>query len=258
LPDVLRAAVRPGGRYALAVVPALCAGDGVLFGGSLNAVLAACAESTGDSQTLLSLAVQFVASIRTGDRLDIAVRAERTGRRVSQMSLTGSVQGRTAFAAVAAVGQLDPWTYAGLAAPRGLPSPDACEPRSYSLGGADSVAGLLDVRLVPAVSPQGPRQQPGRRLLWARVLGCTAQTSASLGMLSDHIPLVATQVLAPLTRATTIAGSLQVLGRSDSKWVLVDALVEASNRTIAVGRARLWSADGTFLGKAEQTLLVAD
>lgn len=244
-------------RFTLAVVDRVCAGDGVLFGGTMMSVLVSCAEALTDGADVLSLAVQFVAPARTGDQLEVDSQVERLGRRVTQIRLAGRVAGQLVANALASLGRPGRWTFVDLRRPTGVPPPDDCEPRTYRLGGPDSVAGLLDVRRVPATTAAGEADSPGRRLLWGRVPGCTGHTAASLALLADHVPFVATQALAPLTRATTVAGALFAPRRSPHEWVLLDVRVDVADATVCCGGALIWSPEGTFLGRSEQTLLIA-
>lgn len=195
--------------------------------------------------------VQFVGSADVGDRIDCHAEVLATGRRTSQVRVTGTVDDRIVFAAVggtsdAKSGPAD----AQFGTMPIVPPPDEVGPWRPEV----PFPIPRDVPSWLTASELREVHEP-RHVLWARMKGMR-QTRATLGFLADLVPSSVVRAAGRQGGGKSLDNAMRFGPVPDTDWILVDFDPYLVSGGYAHGAARLWSTDGTLLGVASQTASV--
>lgn len=250
------------GRATFRLTKGLARHDGRLYGGTALAAAIALAEhSTG--RPSLWTTVQFVSGASVvGDRIDCQVEVLASGRRASQVRVTGRLGDQELFCALGAtaVPKANALWGSFERAPE-VPDPEDCELFRFPLPPSmlDTKAGIdrsMDIRI--AREPGQPAT-PGDLRFWVRLPGRRA-TPAVLGFLADMVPMSVVHALGHMGGGTSLDNTLRVAAPADTEWVLLQLDPHSARGGFGTGTAHAWAPDGTLLGTASQTaaLLVLD
>ena len=233
--------------------PKLCRGDGGLFGGTALAATLASFEIVS-SRPALWATVQFVGAATQGDVIDVCTSVVARGRYVDQLQATATVGGRLVFSALGSTATRRPDGITGLGhtMPVVVP-PEALEPMRPGRAGpeVEPMGHYLasEFREIPA----DEADRPGRLLMWARVLGESTTTAASLGFLADMVPLAVCRAVGVQGAGTSLDNTLRVGHLVDTEWVLVELDAHVADGGYGYGVSHMWSPDGTLMATGSQT-----
>lgn len=226
--------------------------DGKFYGGTGIAVTTAAMEAETGRDALWATA-QFVGSADLGDRFDCHVEVLASGRRTSQLRMTGTVDGRLVVTALGAtgdarVGQLN----AQFGAMPDVPPPDQTPEWRPHAGVTipHQVESWINAAELREMSGTG-----ARRTMWARMRGMR-HTRATLGFLADMVPSAVVSAAGRMGAGTSLDNAMRFGPRPDTDWMLIDFDPYLAAGGYVHGGARLWSEDGTLLGVASQTATV--
>ncbi len=234
------------GHWTFELTPGLSRLDGKFYGGTGVAVATAVTEAETGRRALWS-SVQFVASAATGDRLDCRVEVVASGRRTSQVRVSGWHQERLVFSGLGAAGEVRPGTVeAAFGEMPELPSPEHCPkwaPLAF-LGDTAGRPGWLGVTDARAANATGS--------MWMRLEG-RPLTTAAMGFLADVVPNGVLRAAGRLGAGTSLDNTVRFGRQPHGDWMLVEVEPHVVSGGYVHGAARLWTQDGTLLGVASQT-----
>lgn len=234
------------GEWAFDVTPGLSRMDGKFYGGTGIAVAAAVMEAeTG--RAALWTSVQFVASALTGERLQARVEIPASGRRTSQVQVTGRSGDRLVFTAIGATGaaQSSPLTASFGTMPAVAP-PEECErwlPRMFMDGNEESI-GWLSISDVRTDTATG--------CMWLR-MNERPLSRPAMCFLADVIPNGVMRAAGRTGAGTSLDNTVRFGPEPEGDWMLVEVDPHMVCGGYVHGSARLWSRTGTLLGVASQT-----
>jgi acyl-CoA thioesterase len=241
--------MRPDGTLSAVVAAHLARFDARLFGGTAIGLSVAAIEAVTERDALW-VTTQFVSSAQTGTALQIVAEVLASGRKVSQVRLTGTADsGRIVFTALGAAADIEGADDAAAAQAHVMP---------VVASPADSVPILLpsdfgdvgwhtefDARLGAA----GAGERAG---IWLRFRDGSPITSARLAFVADLVPLVVARMCGT-NSGVSLDNTIRIIRPVDTEWVLVDIHAHGAFRGYGTGTALLWSQDGTLLASASQT-----
>ena len=234
------------GRWSFELTPPLSRMDGKLYGGTGIAVSVAAFEAE-TARDALWTTVQFVGSADIGERVDCHVEVLASGRRTSQVRLTGSVDGRVAIAAIGATGahrengiEIDVPTMPD------VPGPDSAEPLGVRWHANVNTGWLLlaEMRQVDLAD--------GGYAIWGR-LRDIPHSRATISFIADMVPSSVARAAGYMGGGTSLDNSMRFGRFSQTDWVLLEFDPWFAANSYLHGAARVWAEDGTLLGVASQT-----
>lgn len=236
-------------RYSLEVTPRLTRLDAKFYGGTGAAVVAAVMEAATRRSALWET-VQFVSSADIGERLDCVVDVLASGRRTSQVQVTGRAGDRTVFVAIGSAGERrDGVLDAQFGAMPDVGGPDDAEPfeRRMPFRRLEGHRGWLDLIDMRVLDLPG-----GRMAMWAR-LRDRPLTRAALGFLTDVVPMSVVRAAGRAGAGTSLDNTVRFGPDPAGEWVLVDPDPHLAAGGYVHGAARVWTPAGTLLAVASQT-----
>lgn len=252
------------GAGTFTLVPHLCRPDGRFYGGSAIAVALAASEEVTGRPALWST-TQLVGTGAVGATATLATAVVASGRTVSQVQVTATIDGELLFTALGACA--DPID-GGLAG-EGVSMPDVPPPEdcpvmwgpdhapTFAFQEAPMSIGqhLVSEHRLAALGPTDARR--GRRALWSRVVpperSGGPMTPAGIGFVADMVPIAVTDACGVMGAGTSLDQTLRLGRPCASEWVLLDVQAEVATGGLGHGRALVWSPDGVCLGVASQT-----
>jgi acyl-CoA thioesterase len=237
-----------GADASFELTPHLSRSDGRLYGGTAVAIAVAAMEAVAERPALW-VTVQFVASVETGQRLDVHTEVLAAGRRVWQLRLTATCGDEVIFAGLGAAGSprvdvLDVrFAQMPAVAP---PQPVAADSPKGRVPGWFSVTDI-----VPASWLDG-NPRPERQTVWIRFRD-HPMTRAGLGFFADMVPASIARAAGRSGTGTSLDNTIRFGAEPSGDWVLVDASPELAVGGYGTGAVRLWSVAGDLLGVATQT-----
>jgi acyl-CoA thioesterase len=193
---------------------------------------------------------QFVGTADVGERFDCRVDVLATGRRTSQLRMTGLVGDRLVLAAIGATGDTRPKPLnVQFGTMPDVPSPDETpewRPNVTIPIPADVESWLSIVELRGVAAPDFDSA------MWARMRGMP-QTRATLGFLADMVPSRVVSAAGRVGAGTSLDNAMRYGPRPETDWILVEFDPYFAAGGYAHGGARLWAQDGALLGVASQT-----
>jgi acyl-CoA thioesterase len=222
--------------------------DGRLYGGTAVAIAVATMEAVAERPVLWST-VQFVASVETGQRIDVHTEVLAEGQRIWQLRLTATCRGEVIFAGLGAAGS----PRENVLDIRFAQMPEVAPPELVAASTPpDRVPGWYSVTdVVPARWIDGDTR-PRRQSVWLRFRDHPL-TRASLGFFADMVPASIARAAGRSGTGTSLDNTIRFGVEPSGDWVLVDAAPEIAVGGYGTGGVRLWSVDGDLLGMATQT-----
>jgi acyl-CoA thioesterase len=89
--------------------------------------------------------------------------------------------------------------------------------------------------------------------MWARVLGESETTAATLGFMADMVPLAVCRAVGVQGAGTSLDNTLRVGHLVDTEWVLVELDAHVADGGYGYGVSHMWSPDGTLMATGSQT-----
>lgn len=246
-------------HWRLPVTEDVCTPLGFLYGGAgLAAGVAAMEEAT--ARPVLWATAQFLASAYPPATLDFRIALGAEGGQIAQARVVATADDGTEVLVVTGAFGNRPIEAAGdwLAAPEGLPPPDACPPRIHQHATPTGIITRLDMRIAEGRQPDELDGTPGtgRTRLWARAPGLDLTDGAVLALLADYVPFGVGQALGQRAGGTSLDTTLRVVRVVPTEWLLLDVRIAAVDRGVAHGQLDMWTADGTLLATASQSAVV--
>ena len=96
----------------------------------------------------------------------------------------------------------------------------------------------------------------GRASLWVH-LPSLEMSAAALAIVGDYVPFGIGQALGHRAGGNSLDNTLRVVRRHPTEWILADIRVHAVADGFGHGLVHLWAEDGTLLGTASQSAIVA-
>jgi acyl-CoA thioesterase len=244
------------GRSSFELVPHLARMDGRLYGGAAVAVSVAAMEAETDGFARWTT-VQFVGLSEMGERITCQTDVLASGRRTSQVRVTGSVGDRVVFDAIGATSSREAkGLHVQFADPPAVPPPDECPEFRLTVPKALRRAQGLEERAsfkVPIEFRQASPAHDGKRIaLWARVAGHVA-TPPMLGFLADFVPMGVARASGRAGGGVSLDNTIRFGPATEDEWVLVGLDPHFAYGGYGHGIAHLWAADGTLVATASQT-----
>ncbi len=249
-------------RWTLDVPLGLCSGLHTLWGGvGLAAAVVAMERSAG--RPCAWSAVQYVRPIRVGASLQIAVERGSRGRRLSQLQVTGRVDGEVAIAGQGSLGGAGELDLQFVRPPDDVPPPEDCAPRTMPVGldFSGTLLERLEQRWAQAPRPVRRDGVPGsgRTRVWARLREPVETTRGMLAVLADFAPSAISEAIGEQAGGVSLDNTIRYARATPldpGAWLLVDLTVEAVVHDVAQVSARLFAVDGTLLAVAGQSAAV--
>lgn len=274
---------RDPGEWTFLLTPALSRLDGKFYGGTGIAVAAAVMEAETGRRALWTT-VQYVSSAATGAHMRVDVSVQASGRRTSQVQVTGWEDDRLVFTGLGAAGSAEAGSHVGAAGRlaedgdgegggggrgsggdgggRGgggartmvvtfghmpdVPEPSQCPPWGPSRfrGGLESGLGWLEIADARTVA--------GGLGMWMRLRDRPLSRPA-VSFLADVIPSGVVRAAGRTGAGSSLDNTLRFCAEPDGDWMLVEVEPHMISSGYLHGAARLWSATGRLIGVASQT-----
>lgn len=189
---------RCGGRsWDLPVTLELCSGLRSLWGGcGLGAAVLVAEQASG--RPCRWATVQYLRPIHPGQVLRLSV-GGRDGRTLSQVQVSGTVDGDPVLAGLVALGGVGDNDLQFVRPPDDVPPPQDCAPRSMPLRVDPAGTFLARFEQRWAQAPRALREDgvrgTGRTRVWARLLEPCAVDRPALAMLADLAPSAISEAL---------------------------------------------------------------
>ena len=224
---------RPGeGRWSFELTSPLTRHDGKLYGGAGIAASVATIEAETGRDALWTT-TQFVGSADMGERIDCHVEVLASGRRTSQVRVTGTVGDRIVFAALGATGAT-----------------------------RDGPVEIQVGTMPDAPGPEHGESWSSRHRHWQNLADGVLIKDNHLQALSAAGYGVADAVRMARARATHMVQieievedleQMQEALEAEPDWILLDMDPYFGSGGYLHGAARVWAEDGTLLAVASQT-----
>lgn len=243
-------------RWRLPVSDGICGGRGSLYGGCGLAAVIEAAEGTVAKPTAWA-SVQFAGGATSPDVIDLEVRVLAAGRRMSQVQVTGSVEGRLFLLGLVALGRREPVAEGSWETMPAVPTPADCPPRK--LANEERRGGLrprIDERTATTGDDGFLAAHDGRSALWATLPGGVPPLASALAVLADDVSAGVAAALGDDVRARSIDNSIRIVRPRACEWVLADIKIHAVDDGLGHGTVNLWSDEGNLLAVSGQTGLV--
>lgn len=233
------------GHWTFVLTPGLSRLDGKFYGGTGIAVATAVMEAETGRRALWA-SVQFVASGTTGDRFDCRVEVAASGRRTSQLRVSGWHGDRLVFSALGATG--DPRTgplETHFARMPEVAAPADCEPwvPTAFLAHSGQRPGWLQITDARTAGDHG---------MWMRLVD-RPLSRAAVAFLADIIPSGVVRAAGRIGAGTSLDNTVRFGPDPEGNWLLVEVQPHLISGGYVHGGAGLWTEAGAFLGVASQT-----
>src|SRR5438445_6886395 len=238
---------RPGeGRWSFELTSPLTRHDGKLYGGAgIAASVTTIEAETGRDAPWT--ATQFVGSADMGERIDCHVEVLASGRRTSQVRVTGTVGDRIVFAALGATGA----TRDGPVEIQVGTMPDAPGP-----GHGESWSS----RHRHSQDPDNPtswfqiaemRHVEEGRYIWARMRD-GGHTRATIAFLADMVPSAVVRAAGKMGGGTSLDNAIRYGAMAETDCILLDMDPYLGSGGYLRGAAPAWAEDRPLLAGASQ------
>jgi acyl-CoA thioesterase len=246
-PDLLES------RFEL--IPRLTRMDGALYGGTAIAASIVAMEIASARDTLW-ITTQYVSVARVGSRIECSTDILATGRSVSQLRVTGQVDGQIIFTSVGstAIGREGGLEGQYHAMPL-ITGPEDSSAMAHGL--ADEQGRLMgfgaSVEFREA-QVQGDELSPPSMALWARFVGGRPMTGAGIAFVADMVPPAIARSGGMFGGGTSLDNSLR-FGRipRDLEWVLLDLRGDLAAGGLGHGTVRVWTPTGDLVATGGQS-----
>jgi acyl-CoA thioesterase len=218
------------------------------YGGAGHSLVCAAMEAA-TGQRLLWATTQFVAGAGDGDRLALEVEVLAAGKRSTQVRALARSGDQVVLHGVGVTGvHGGPVPDRTMVRMPSVPPVASCPPTRLPIPGRDR-GGYLDLaELRDAGTGEGPLLR-----WWMRFPGHPGTRPATLGLLSDFIPLVLMLAIGVPGGGSSRDNTTRVGSAPDSEWVLVECVPEQVVGGWGHGTVRVWGEHGALAGTAQQT-----
>ena len=261
-PGYLLDVERGGTTWTLEVSKAMSNPVGSLYGGAPVAVSIEMAEHVVGAPCRWST-TRFLSPSSLDDLIDVECRVDVAGKRTSQVTVTGTRDGKVIFETMLGVGAGKSDGISG----RWVSMPDAPDPETLPEPNPDDrpphIVGTAveraERRFAYGGFPGfGPPSEDGRIGMWARSSDLGGCTRAALGWLADCVPMSIGAALGQMPAGTSLDNTVRFAAAPPpgTDWVLLDVRAGAVQDGYGYGTVHLWAQDGTLLGTGTQTAII--
>jgi acyl-CoA thioesterase II len=244
-------------HWRMPVTDDICGGRGNLYGGcGLAGVIEASEGAVGKPTAWATC--QFVGGAKPPEVIDFHVEVLATGYYMSQVRVTGLVDGTLLLTGLAALGRRASIAEGTWEQMPDVPPPDQCPPRR--LANEDRRGGLrprIDERTA-TLGADGfmAANGNGSSALWATMPGGVPALASALAIVGDDVSAGVAAAVLNDVRARSIDNTIRVVSPLACDWVLADIKIHAVTEGLGHGRVNLWTPDGHLLAVTEQSGLV--
>jgi acyl-CoA thioesterase len=225
-----------------------------VFGGAAAAATARSMELACSAHIVI-IDTHFYRSIPFGSELLIDVEIPKTGRHLQRASAIGTVDSLVVFESLGTLSQELPQTTKTWSSPSvQMPPPEDC-PRWAGFPPQDERGRLLERLDVRNASESYP-EDAGVTALWARTKESGTLDIVQLSLFADLLPGGIGHSVGRLGGGASLDNHLRVFALAETEWVLCEMQTLDTNSRLAHGEMRLFSADGSLLANASQSLQV--
>ncbi len=245
-------------HWRVEIQPRVLTYAGAVHGGALFAAAVEALEGA-IGRPLVWATAQYLHHAGPTGTIDIAITPEIEGQNTTQARVTLRVGDTELLRAMAALGSR-PFPHEGRwAIAPAVPSPDESAPWLSPRAEGEQLLDHYQIRFATGrmIGDLDGTPGPGRVALWCRVpSGPRPLTVGDLALVGDVLmPSLSDALGVPIT-ANSLDNTLRVVERASAEWVLLDIAVDAAAGGFAHATAHLWTADGTLLAVASQTLVL--
>jgi acyl-CoA thioesterase len=224
--------------------------DGNMYGGT-GIAAAVMAMEAATQRAALWTTIQCVSSPHSGSVVELAIDTLATGKRVSQVQVTGRVAGDVAFVALGSTaiprengleGQF--FEMPAAAAPEDAPPRFHVSSTFRQHAHEHSYDTRVDMRSVDS---------DRNVLIWARLVDETALTPAGIAFVADMVPIAITRAAGKLGAGHSLDNAMRFGPDTGPEWVLLELIGDLAAGGYGHGSLRAWSADGTLVATGGQT-----
>ena len=256
--------------------------DQRLYGGTAVGASVALASLVTERSPLW-MTTQFVSTVPTGTTLRFTVDVTAPGHRTNQVAVTArSEDGSLIVSSLGACGRHRQTDLDGEFEPMPVvSSPEDSAPwrsvfealmtdevkkmlaERFGQAGSGRAAGghtsTSELRLAERTDDGTPAAGTEHStLVWARRPDDAPITPAVASFLADMVPMSTARALGRFAGGSSLDNTMRFSHDQPSEWVLFDIRPHGSTGGYAHGDARMWTADGRFLGTASQTFVMRE
>lgn len=251
--------MKPAGdpaRWQLEVWDGICGGRGNLYGGCGLAAVIEAAEGLSAKPAAWATC-QFVGGARSPEVIELVAEELVAGRRMSQLRVTGRVDGEVMLTGLVATGRREAVAEGSWEEMPDVPPPSECTTRK--LANEERRGGLrprIDERTATLADDGFMAAGNGRSALWATMPGGVPARASALAVVGDDVSAGVAAAVVDDVRARSIDNSIRIVNPAETPWVLADIRIHAVADGLGHGTVNLWSQEGQLLAIAGQTGLV--
>ncbi|MHB8466436.1 MAG: acyl-CoA thioesterase, partial [Acidimicrobiales bacterium] len=188
-----------------------------------------------------------------GDRIRCVVEKLASGRHVTQLRVTATVDDRTVFCALGATGQPRPNGLTGQfdAMPRVTPAEESQPLRQPGRPELLAVAAHANLELREATFQS--EVGSGRLALWARLTAGTDLTRAAIAYLADRVPMAITRGAGQMAPGASLDNCVRFAAVTPTEWVLLEIRGHVASGGYGHGSLIAWAPDGTLVATGSQS-----
>jgi acyl-CoA thioesterase len=200
--------------------------------------------------------LQFIAPTLLGSRLELSV--ERlVGDRVTQLALTGRVEGEVVLRGIAATGSRNDVPLVAVEAMPTVPPPESLPVLRAHHDAGNDVHRNVEIRVARGrlgIFSRAPVSPDGHVHAWMRPTQGVVD-AAMLGLMADFVPSTTSNALGVRSGGSSLDNTLRIVRIVPTRRVLCDIVITAIADGIAHGGANLFAEDGTLMAIASQSFL---
>lgn len=224
--------------------------DGAMYGGT-GIAAAVIAMEAATQRPAIWATIQFVTSPMSGSVIDCDVDTLAHGGRISQVQVTGRVDGDVAFVALGSTGMPREGGLHGQfhKMPK-APSPEDTPPRMHFSRAPDfeahehSYISRVEMKMI---------EGEGNVLMWGRLIDEPVPTPAGVAFLADMVPVAVTRAAGKLGAGFSLDNAVRFGPDPDTEWVLLELVGDLANNGYGHGSFRAFSESGSLVATGGQT-----
>ena len=224
--------------------------DGAMYGGT-GIAAAVMAMEAATQRPAIWATIQFVTSPMSGSVIECAVDTLAHGGRISQVQVTGRVDGDVAFVALGSTGvPRDGGLHGQFHKMPKAPAPDDTPPRMHFSRSADfeahehSYISRVEMKMI---------EGEGNVLMWGRLIHEPVLTPAAVAFLADMVPVAVTRAAGKLGAGFSLDNAVRFGPEPTGEWVLLELIGDLANHGYGHGSFRAFGQDGTLVATGGQT-----
>ena len=224
--------------------------DGAMYGGT-GIAAAVMAMEAATQRPAIWATIQFVTSPMSGSIIESEVEVLAHGGRISQVQVTGRVDGDVAFVALGSTGApRDGGLHGQFHKMPKAPAPEDTPPRMHFSRSADfeahehSYVSRVEMKMI---------EGEGNVLMWARLVDEPVLTPAAVAFLADMVPVAVTRAAGKLGAGFSLDNAVRFGPDPDTEWVLLELIGDLANHGYGHGSFRAFDESGTLVATGGQT-----